>query len=75
MRSGEDFGAGENPLQLDGGGKLGLDPWHHPLGVIYLILRAAVFARQVCLPIPANLSLLTAGALVCAVAVNSRRFR
>ncbi|HEY6852127.1 MAG TPA: VTT domain-containing protein [Terracidiphilus sp.] len=43
---------------------LELDASHHPFGVIYLILWAAVFARQVCLPIPANLFLLTAGALV-----------
>jgi membrane protein DedA with SNARE-associated domain/rhodanese-related sulfurtransferase len=41
-----------------------LDPSHYAFGVIYLILWAAVFARQICLPVPANLFLLTAGALV-----------
>ena len=35
----------------------------HALGITYLILWAAVFARQTCLPVPANLFLLTAGAL------------
>ena len=34
-----------------------------PLSITYLILWAAVFARQICLPVPANLFLLTAGAL------------
>jgi membrane protein DedA with SNARE-associated domain len=41
-----------------------LDPSHHTFLMIYLILWAAVFARQICLPVPANLFLLTAGALV-----------
>jgi membrane protein DedA with SNARE-associated domain/rhodanese-related sulfurtransferase len=40
-----------------------LDLSNHPLGITYLILWAAVFARQICLPVPANLFLLTAGAL------------
>jgi membrane protein DedA with SNARE-associated domain/rhodanese-related sulfurtransferase len=47
-----------------------LDASHHAFGVIYLILWAAVFARQVCLPVPANLFLLTAGALVHRGEVN-----
>ena len=41
-----------------------LDLSRHALSVTYLILWAAVFARQTCLPVPANLFLLTAGALV-----------
>jgi membrane protein DedA with SNARE-associated domain/rhodanese-related sulfurtransferase len=40
-----------------------LDLSNHPLSIAYLILWAAVFARQICLPVPANLFLLTAGAL------------
>ena len=36
---------------------------HHALSITYLILWVAVFARQICLPVPANLFLLTAGAL------------
>jgi membrane protein DedA with SNARE-associated domain/rhodanese-related sulfurtransferase len=36
---------------------------NHALSITYLILWAAVFARQICLPVPANLFLLTAGAL------------
>jgi len=41
-----------------------LDPLNHVFRVSYLILWVAVFARQTCLPVPANLFLLTAGALV-----------
>jgi membrane protein DedA with SNARE-associated domain/rhodanese-related sulfurtransferase len=40
-----------------------LETLNHGFGLTYLILWAAVFARQVCLPVPANLFLLTAGAL------------
>jgi membrane protein DedA with SNARE-associated domain/rhodanese-related sulfurtransferase len=40
-----------------------LDLSNHALGMTYLILWAAVFGRQICLPVPANLFLLTAGAL------------
>jgi membrane protein DedA with SNARE-associated domain/rhodanese-related sulfurtransferase len=40
-----------------------LDLSHHALSITYLILWVAVFARQICLPVPANLFLLTAGAL------------
>ena len=40
-----------------------LDLSNHALSITYLILWAAVFARQTCLPVPANLFLLTAGAL------------
>ena|ERR1700678_2543143 len=40
-----------------------LDLSNHALSITYLILWAAVFARQICLPVPANLFLLTAGAL------------
>jgi membrane protein DedA with SNARE-associated domain/rhodanese-related sulfurtransferase len=40
-----------------------LDLSNHALSITYLILWAAVFARQICLPVPANLLLLTAGAL------------
>jgi membrane protein DedA with SNARE-associated domain/rhodanese-related sulfurtransferase len=40
-----------------------LDPLNHAFRVSYLILWVAVFARQACLPVPANLFLLTAGAL------------
>jgi membrane protein DedA with SNARE-associated domain/rhodanese-related sulfurtransferase len=40
-----------------------LDPLNHTFRVSYLILWVAVFARQACLPVPANLFLLTAGAL------------
>jgi membrane protein DedA with SNARE-associated domain/rhodanese-related sulfurtransferase len=36
---------------------------NHALSITYLILWVAVFARQICLPVPANLFLLTAGAL------------
>ena len=36
----------------------------HALRMSYLILRVAVFAIQACLPVPANLFLHTAGALV-----------
>jgi membrane protein DedA with SNARE-associated domain len=39
------------------------DLLNHALSITYLILWAAVFGRQLCLPIPANLFLLTAGAL------------
>ena len=41
-----------------------LDLSNHALSMTYLILWVAVFARQICLPVPANLFLLTAGALV-----------
>jgi membrane protein DedA with SNARE-associated domain/rhodanese-related sulfurtransferase len=47
-----------------------LEPLNHAFGLTYWILWAAVFARQVCLPVPANLFLLTAGALVHRGAVN-----
>jgi membrane protein DedA with SNARE-associated domain/rhodanese-related sulfurtransferase len=40
-----------------------LDLSNHALSITYLILWVAVFARQICLPIPANLFLLTAGTL------------
>ena len=40
-----------------------LDLSNHALSITYLILWVAVFARQICLPVPANLFLLTAGAL------------
>jgi membrane protein DedA with SNARE-associated domain/rhodanese-related sulfurtransferase len=40
-----------------------LDLSNHALSMTYLILWVAVFARQICLPVPANLFLLTAGAL------------
>ena len=40
-----------------------LDLTSHASGVTYLILWAAVFGRQLCLPVPAILFLLTAGAL------------
>jgi membrane protein DedA with SNARE-associated domain/rhodanese-related sulfurtransferase len=40
-----------------------LDLSNHALSITYLILWAAVFARQICLPVPADLFLLTAGAL------------
>jgi membrane protein DedA with SNARE-associated domain/rhodanese-related sulfurtransferase len=40
-----------------------LDPFHHGFRLTYLILGTAVFARQVCLPVPAVLFLLAAGAL------------
>jgi membrane protein DedA with SNARE-associated domain/rhodanese-related sulfurtransferase len=40
-----------------------LDPLNHAFRVSYLILWVVVFARQACLPVPANLFLLTAGAL------------
>jgi membrane protein DedA with SNARE-associated domain/rhodanese-related sulfurtransferase len=40
-----------------------LDLSNHALNITYLILWAAVFARQICLPVPANLFLLTAGSL------------
>jgi membrane protein DedA with SNARE-associated domain/rhodanese-related sulfurtransferase len=43
---------------------------HHAFGLTYLILLVAVFARQVCLPVPANIFLLTAGALVHRSEVN-----
>src|SRR3984885_4423958 len=41
-----------------------LDLSNHALSMTYLILWVAVFARQICLPVPANLFLPTAGALV-----------
>jgi membrane protein DedA with SNARE-associated domain/rhodanese-related sulfurtransferase len=41
-----------------------LDTLNHAFGLTYLILWAAVCARQLCLPVPANLFLLMAGALV-----------
>jgi membrane protein DedA with SNARE-associated domain/rhodanese-related sulfurtransferase len=40
-----------------------LDLSNHALSMTYLILWVAVFSRQICLPVPANLFLLTAGAL------------
>jgi membrane protein DedA with SNARE-associated domain/rhodanese-related sulfurtransferase len=40
-----------------------LDLSNHALSITYLILWAAVFGRQLCLPVPAILFLLTAGAL------------
>ena len=40
-----------------------LDLSNHVLSMTYLILWGAVFARQICLPVPANLFLLAAGAL------------
>jgi membrane protein DedA with SNARE-associated domain/rhodanese-related sulfurtransferase len=40
-----------------------LDLSNHAPGITYLILWAAVFGRQLCLPVPAILFLLTAGAL------------
>ena len=40
-----------------------LDLSNQALSITYLILWAAVFARQICLPVPADLFLLTAGAL------------
>ncbi|MGD0443332.1 MAG: VTT domain-containing protein [Edaphobacter sp.] len=40
-----------------------LEPLNHAVGLTYLILWIAVFGRQVCLPVPANLFLLTAGAM------------
>ena len=40
-----------------------LDPLNRAFRMSYLILWMAVFARQACLPVPANLFLLTAGAL------------
>src|ERR1700721_3378441 len=40
-----------------------LDLSNHALSITYLILWVAVFARQICLPVPANLFLLAAGAL------------
>ena len=39
-----------------------LDPLNRAFRVSYLILWVVVFARQACLPVPANLFLLTAGA-------------
>ena len=47
-----------------------LEALNHAFGLTYLILWTAVFARQVCLPVPANLFLLTAGALVHRGEVN-----
>jgi membrane protein DedA with SNARE-associated domain/rhodanese-related sulfurtransferase len=47
-----------------------LDLSNHALSITYLILWAAVFARQICLPVPANLFLLTAGALACGGGLN-----
>jgi membrane protein DedA with SNARE-associated domain len=47
-----------------------LETLNHAFGLTYLILWAAVCARQVCLPVPANLFLLTAGALVHRGEVN-----
>ena len=40
-----------------------LDPFHHTFRLTYLVLGLAIFARQVCLPVPAILFLLAAGAL------------
>jgi hypothetical protein len=36
-----------------------LDLSNHALSITYLILWAAVFGRQICLPVPENLFLLT----------------
>jgi membrane protein DedA with SNARE-associated domain/rhodanese-related sulfurtransferase len=47
-----------------------LYPLNHAFRMSYLILWAAVFARQACLPVPANLFLLSAGALVRAGELN-----
>jgi membrane protein DedA with SNARE-associated domain/rhodanese-related sulfurtransferase len=47
-----------------------LETLNHAFGLTYLILWAAVCARQVSLPIPASLFLLTAGALVHRGEVN-----
>jgi hypothetical protein len=49
-----------------------LDLSHHAVSITYLILWAAVFARQICLPVPANLFLLTAGALACGGGLDMR---
>jgi membrane protein DedA with SNARE-associated domain len=38
-------------------------PLNHAFRMSYLLLWVVVFARQACLPVPANLFLLTAGAL------------
>jgi membrane protein DedA with SNARE-associated domain len=43
---------------------------NHALSITYLMLWAAVFARQICLPVPANLLLLTAGALARGSGLN-----
>lgn len=40
-----------------------LDLSNHAFSITYLILWVAVFGRQICLPVPANLFLLSAGAL------------
>ena len=45
-------------------------PLDHAFRMSYLILWAAVFAEQVCLPVPAVLFLLTAGALAQGGALN-----
>jgi membrane protein DedA with SNARE-associated domain len=47
-----------------------LEALNRAFGLTYLILWAVVFARQVCIPVPANLFLLTAGALVHRGEVN-----
>jgi membrane protein DedA with SNARE-associated domain/rhodanese-related sulfurtransferase len=47
-----------------------LDLSNHALSMTYLILWVAVFARQICLPVPANLFLLTAGALARSGGLN-----
>jgi membrane protein DedA with SNARE-associated domain len=47
-----------------------LETLNYALGLTYLILLVAVFARQVGLPVPANLFLLTAGALAHRGKVN-----
>src|SRR3984885_15590712 len=47
-----------------------LDLSNHAPSIIYLILWAAVFARQVCLPVPANLFLLTVGSLARSGGLN-----
>jgi membrane protein DedA with SNARE-associated domain len=49
-----------------------LDLSHHALSITHLILWVAVFARQICLPVPANLFLLTAGALARGGGLNMR---
>jgi hypothetical protein len=51
-----------------------LDLSNHVLSITYLILWAAVFGRQTCLPVPANLFLLTGGAARATVAAISDRF-
>src|ERR1700683_3147800 len=46
------------------------DPIHHAFRITYFVLWSVVFASQACLPIPATLFLLAAGALSRAGALN-----